>query len=242
MDDSAAKLNRVRRMWDESAKASSRVLAVHFTEDGRPVDESVYDEIFEEMDRLVRFTLTDRVLEVGAGSGLLLERIVARVSQAVGTDLSAEILKRVPRRSNLAIRQMDTDQLEFENESFDKVICQSVIQYFPDLDYAHRCVEEMVRVCRKDGKIFIGDVFNSYLRDFCIRQSVAQSGWFQRAVSEWRRWRGEPSIYPYLFIDPYVIRSWSTELGCRGFAATLQLGRKKPILHRMFRYDIVITK
>ena len=115
------------------------------------------------MDGLVRFRAEDIVLEVGAGSGLLLERIARHVARAFGTDLSAEILKLVPRAPNIEVQQMDSDALRFPDASFDKVVLNAVIQFFPDRDYAARCLAEMARVCRPGGMVYIGDIFNAYL-------------------------------------------------------------------------------
>jgi ubiquinone/menaquinone biosynthesis C-methylase UbiE len=52
----------------------------------------------------------------------------------------------------------EASSLPFYDRSFDLVISWSVFFYFDSLNYAERVLEEMVRVMRPGGKIFIGDV------------------------------------------------------------------------------------
>ena len=124
-------LESVRRTFDLSAKTRDRVLAIHFTEGGRPVDPAIYDAIYERIDALVEFAPDDDVLEVGAGSGLLLERIARRVRRACGTDISAGVLELVPPFPNVELQQMDSDALRYPDASFDKVVLNAVIQLLP---------------------------------------------------------------------------------------------------------------
>jgi amino acid adenylation domain-containing protein len=49
---------------------------------------------------------------------------------------------------------------DYENEAFDAVILNSVVQYFPDVDYLVRVLEQAASQVREGGAIFIGDVRN----------------------------------------------------------------------------------
>src|SRR6185295_18069627 len=46
----------------------------------------------------------------------------------------------------------------FEANQFDTIILNSVVQYFPDINYLERVVAGAVRVLKAEGRIFIGDV------------------------------------------------------------------------------------
>lgn len=235
-------LEKVRQTWDNSSHTNDRVLAVHYTEHGQPVDVSAYDELFHQIDLQLNFQQEDVVLEIGAGSGLLLERIAARVKQVNGTDLSAGIIKLVPPLSNVIVETMNSDNLRFADETFDKVICNSVMFYFPDLEYAEKSFAEMVRVCKPGGFIFLGDIFNAYLQSICEQEwnkTSTVKAWLHRQLGQMR---GQNSKPDYLFFDPHTIQAWSQELGCQNFKALLELGEHRPLLHRMFRYDVLITK
>ncbi|HYN04446.1 MAG TPA: class I SAM-dependent methyltransferase [Vicinamibacteria bacterium] len=238
-----SQLDSVRKTFDESAKTKDRVLAIHFTDGGHPVDAAIYDAIYERINSLVEFAPEDDVLEVGAGSGLLLERIARRVRKAYGTDISAGVLELVPPASNVELQQMDSDALRFADASFDKVVLNAVIQLFPDKDYARRCVAEMVRVCRPGGFVYIGDIFNAYLEKEYLHEARRPLTLRERAEKLARHLLGrDPGGYDILFLFPHQLHSWATALGCRDCRALLEVDEVKPYLFRKYRFDFVIRK
>ena len=51
------------------------------------------------------------------------------------------------------------DQFDgFEDASFDTVILNSVVQYFPDIDYFFHVLENAARLIEPGGRIFLGDL------------------------------------------------------------------------------------
>src|SRR5262249_55784091 len=107
-----------------------------------------------------------RVLEIGCGTGLLLTRLAGECESYVGIDFSAEVLAQLgtylSTRADLErveLREGLAHELSFMgDESGDLVILNSVAQYFPDVDYLLEVMEEAVRVTRRGGRIFVGDV------------------------------------------------------------------------------------
>jgi ubiquinone/menaquinone biosynthesis C-methylase UbiE len=99
-----------------------------------------------------------RVLEVGCGTGLLLERLSCR-GDAVGVDVSAGMLKRASKRlsrkdaANLVLA--DAQGLPFRDRSFDSAISTFALTAVPDLDSA---LAEMVRVVRDGGTVAVVSV------------------------------------------------------------------------------------
>jgi amino acid adenylation domain-containing protein len=104
-----------------------------------------------------------RVLEIGCGTGLLLFRIAPHCTQYCGTDFSLPSLNYI--RQQLAqlpqvklLQRMATEFEGVEPEAFDAVILNSVVQYFPNIDYLVRVLEGAVQALAPGGFIFIGDV------------------------------------------------------------------------------------
>jgi phosphatidylethanolamine/phosphatidyl-N-methylethanolamine N-methyltransferase len=100
----------------------------------------------------------NRVLEVGVGTGLSLPMYPSSV-QVTGIDVSSEMLAkartRVARRSlaNVeALLEMDAEAMSFPDASFDKVVAMYVM---PVVRNPARVMEELHRVCRPDGEIYI---------------------------------------------------------------------------------------
>jgi amino acid adenylation domain-containing protein len=120
----------------------------------------------EESEARLRFLNPHRVLEIGCGTGLLLSRIAPQCEGYLGSDFSAEVLAQLGRYvntrndlSHVQLQQGSADDLSFvPDNSVDLVILNSVVQYFPDVDYLVRVLDGAVRVLRPGGSIYVGDV------------------------------------------------------------------------------------
>jgi amino acid adenylation domain-containing protein len=129
----------------------------------------------EEMHEWVNYTVArilsqqpNRVLEIGCGTGLLLSRIAPHCKEYWGTDFSQEALRflRLLKRSvkgleHVTLSQRTADDFEgIEPEAFDAVILNSVVQYFPNIDYLLRVLDSAVKVVKPGGFVFVGDIRN----------------------------------------------------------------------------------
>jgi len=126
-----------------------------------------------------------RVLELGCGTGLMLFRIAPHCTQYWGTDFSQISLDYIrqqlvtpPLPQVKLLQKMATDFEGIEAETFDAVILNSVVQYFPNIDYLVQVLEGAVNAILKSdrstnapgGFIFIGDV-----RSFPLLQAFHSS-------------------------------------------------------------------
>lgn len=107
----------------------------------------------------------ERVLEVGCGTGLLLFKIAPQCRHYVATDFSEVVLDYVKTQLTKSplpqVKLIQAAADDFQNvngEKFDTVILNSVVQYFPNIDYLLRVLEEALRVVSPGGRIFLGDV------------------------------------------------------------------------------------
>lgn len=106
----------------------------------------------------------DRVLEVGVGTGLSLP-LYPRSVRITGIDVSGDMLEKARRRvarrklENVdALLEMDAENMTFADASFDKVVAMYVVSVVPR---PAKLLEELHRVCRPDGEIFIVNHFQS---------------------------------------------------------------------------------
>lgn len=106
----------------------------------------------------------DRVLEVGVGTGISLP-LYPRNVRITGIDVSLEMLEKARARveraklSNVeALLEMDAETMAFPDASFDKVVAMYVVSVVPR---PGKLLEELHRVCRPDGDIFIVNHFQS---------------------------------------------------------------------------------
>lgn len=116
--------------------------------------------------RRIRALQPQAVLEIGCGVGLLVQQLAAGCSRYRGTDLSPRAVARLqgwlqhqPTLQHVELSCQPADLFEgLEHETFDTVILNSVVQYFPDIEYLVRVLEGAARCVRPGGRIFIGDV------------------------------------------------------------------------------------
>lgn len=102
------------------------------------------------------------VLDVATGRGAALfpaAKSVGTQGRVIGIDLSegmvqetAKELARLGISSNVEVRQMDAEHLQFPDESFDYVLCAFGIFFFPQLD---RAMSEFRRVLKPNGRIVV---------------------------------------------------------------------------------------
>src|SRR5918993_4377071 len=105
----------------------------------------------------------DRVLEVGAGTGINAP-LYPRDCQVTAVDLSAAMLEKARERIardrlwNVRLLETDAAQLTFADDSFDRVYAPYMISVVPD---PVKVALEMKRVCRTGGRIVILNHFRS---------------------------------------------------------------------------------
>ncbi|MES4905601.1 MULTISPECIES: amino acid adenylation domain-containing protein [unclassified Streptomyces] len=108
-----------------------------------------------------------RVLEIGCGTGLLLSRIAPHCTHYTGTDISGRALDFVRTRivgqltgdAEVTLLERGADDFEgLAEETFDVVLVNSVVQYFPDTAYLRDVIAQAVTRLRPGGVLFLGDL------------------------------------------------------------------------------------
>jgi ubiquinone/menaquinone biosynthesis C-methylase UbiE len=104
------------------------------------------------------------VLELACGTGIVTRRLRERLapgSKIVATDLNEAMLSyaQLKLKSSEAIewKQADATDLPFQDQSFDAVVCQFGVMFFPDKEQAAR---EAYRVL-KPGGVFLFNVWDA---------------------------------------------------------------------------------
>jgi SAM-dependent methyltransferase len=123
-----------------------------------------------------RVASDDRVLDVGCGTGVLARTAADRVtdeSQVTGLDLNEGMLAVARRlRPQVDWRQGDATKLPLPAESYDVVVSQFALMYFPDRSAA---IREMLRVLKPGGRLAVA-VWGPYERatGYVILTEIAQ--------------------------------------------------------------------
>ncbi len=99
----------------------------------------------------------EKILEIGYGSGILFPELETRCDRIVGVDnhrkpeLVREMMRREEIEADLAIG--DILSLSYADESFDAVVCLSVLEHIQNLD---RATGEIFRILKPGGRAVMG--------------------------------------------------------------------------------------
>jgi amino acid adenylation domain-containing protein len=136
-----------------------------------------------------------RVLEIGCGIGLLLSRIAKHCQQYWGTDYSIaaihhvkQICSTVDGLAHVQLLHQMADNFEgIPKAEFDTVILNSVVQYFPSVEYLLQVIEGAMAALTQQGTLFIGDVRSlPLLEPYHASVQLSQAA-DDRTVDQWQR-------------------------------------------------------
>jgi ubiquinone/menaquinone biosynthesis C-methylase UbiE len=104
----------------------------------------------------VAATGATRILETAAGTGIVSRAMARRLPEAsiLATDLNQPMLDHAvsqTRSGNVTYGQADAQSLPFEDDSFDAVVCQFGVMFFPDKPAAFAAAR---RVLKPGGRFF----------------------------------------------------------------------------------------
>jgi amino acid adenylation domain-containing protein len=132
--------------------------------DGRPIPAEEMREWLETTVARILAAEPRRVLEIGCGTGLILHAIAPRVEEYAGTDLSPVVIERlgkaVARRglSGVRLAACPADELPNLGGPFDMLVINSVVQYFPSIEYLLGVLERALEQLAPRAIVFVGDV------------------------------------------------------------------------------------
>ena len=114
--------------------------------------EALYAELIETADGWG----VSSVLDVGCGTGSLLELLRRRGVKVAGADISPRMIERARKRlgEDVDLRVADSEGLPWEDASFSLVVCVGSLHHYPN---PLKALSEMRRVLRSDGHVMIVD-------------------------------------------------------------------------------------
>jgi SAM-dependent methyltransferase/acyl carrier protein len=164
------RISEWRRMYDEIYRQaasvsdpSSDIIGWNSSYTGQPIPASEMREQIEYTGDCLRRLNPCSVLEIGCGTGLLLRRLAPHCSRYVGTDFSGAALEYIARKGSrldhvTLLERTAEDVRGLEPGAFDLVVLNSVIQYFPSVDYLLCVLKKVLPLLKAGGYLFVGDI------------------------------------------------------------------------------------
>lgn len=152
-----------------------------------------------------------RLLDIGTGTGRVLELLASRVKQGLGVDASKAMLAlararlAAPELAHCSVRQADMYRLPFSDGSFDTVVLQMVLHHAEDPVGA---IVEAVRVLAPGGRLLAVDLLEHDRADLTGKLAHRWPGFSDAAMHRMFAAAGM-EFQPALTIDgPMQIRIW----------------------------------
>ncbi|WP_412093935.1 amino acid adenylation domain-containing protein [Mycolicibacterium goodii] len=261
-DHDAEIIDDWRRVWNELYVAESTVPEFgmdfrgwnsSFTDDPIPLEEML-EWRAATVDRIMALQ-PRRVLEIGAGSGLVLSQIAPQCERYVATDISAAAVDNLARSlAQLQIPWRDRVQLltrpahvveGLPQQYFDTIILNSVIQYFPHREYLTDLIEATMELLAPGGTLFIGDIRNHTLHGaFHTAVALARTTSTTTAAASEIHQRIHLAMLtdPELLVSPEFFTTWAADRpSVAGLDIQVKPGSADNELTR-YRYDVAIHK
>jgi amino acid adenylation domain-containing protein len=224
---------------------------------GEPIAEEEMEIWLEQLLLRLERLSPSRVLDLGCGSGLALFRLAPKCARYVGVDFSLEAISALQNQlckredlKHVVLQPGMVHDLSFlEDNTFDLVILNSVVQYLPSTDHLLKVLSEAVRVACPEGHIYVGDVrslplLNAYHLSVQLSKPANQLTLKQLidAANEASQNEEELVIDPALFesigkcwekvgrvqIEPKAGR-YNNELSRFRYDVTLSIGKKEKV-------------
>ena len=191
-----------------------------------------------------------RVLEIGCGTGMLLFQIAPHTAKYCGTDISDKAIYYIGQQlktlegnwSHVQLyNQPAHDFQALEKESFDTVILNSVIQYFPSIEYLVGVLENAIKLVEPGGTLFVGDVrslqlLETFHTDILLSQAAddltVEDFWqrVQKKLTEEEELVIDPAFFQYL--QQYLPQISQVEIQLKRGSANNEITK--------FRYDVIL--
>ena len=205
------RLAAIKRQRADRAAAYFRENAPHWDRirslyvDERDVEAALLD--------IVAVAAPRDLLDIGTGTGRMIEILAPRVGQALGIDQSREMLAiaRVNLEragaSNGVVRLGDMYQLPLPDASFDAVVIHLLLHY---ADRPAAVIAEAARVLRPNGVLAVVD-FAPHAQEFLrLEHAHHRLGFADAEIAEWCREAGlDPAPPRHLAGDPLTVAIWS---------------------------------
>lgn len=193
VDDADAALARDRERLDavkrEHADTAQRYFADNATDwDTIRALHIAEDSVERAMLEVIGARPFDSLLDLGTGTGRLLELLAPLYARGVGIDASADMLS-VARANldgagvaNAQVRLGDLHRLPFPRDSFDVVTIHQVLHYLDDPEAA---LSEAARVLRPGGRLLVVDFAPHELEFLRERHAHRRLGFARGPMKQW---------------------------------------------------------
>lgn len=178
---------RSDQYFRENAARWDRVRTLH-------VDET---EVEQTLLRMLGTSPVEALLDIGTGTGRMLQVLSGLTREAIGVDQSRDMLSVAranlaePDYQNCSVRQADMYDLPFADRSFDLIVLHMVLHF---ADRPQNVVREAARVLRPGGQFFVVDFARHEMEALREEHAHRRLGFRAADVEDWAADAGLDSV------------------------------------------------
>nr|MDZ8289082.1 amino acid adenylation domain-containing protein [Nostoc sp. ChiSLP01] len=215
----------------------------------QPIPDREMQEWVESTVSRIQANFPQRVLEIGCGTGLLLSRLAKHSQQYWGTDYSIAAIQHVEQICSTVegledvrlLHQMADNFEGIPQGEFDTVVLNSIVQYFPSIEYLLQVLEGAIATITQQGTIFVGDVRSlPLLEPYHAAVQLSQAA-EDRTIEQWQQQVHQSmAAEEELVIDPGFFIALQTRFPQIGW---VEIQPKRGYAQNeltQFRYDVTL--
>jgi len=196
------------------------------------VSDSTFQEVLKDIEKNIEINPEDTVLDLCCGNGLITTYLAPRCAKIVGVDVSPELIAQIDleKYSNVSVLVDNIKKVDFEEDTFNKIIIYSGLQYLTPKE-SIELFESVMKWLKKDGIFLVGDVPDSHhLWDFADNEE-RQAAYFDALKND------RP------FIGTWFEPQWLRNLGgYAGFTTVDIRSQPSELPFSHYRFDAILRK
>jgi len=253
-----------KRYWNTLASSIQNDVAVTHCVDEN--NKAVGEVLFEEIAVFLKNEFLEgknnaNILEIGCGNGLILKylnKIKGQRYNLFGCDLSEQMLARIL-LDKVSVYCTEASNIPCENEKFDLVYMNTVVQYFDNQEYLAKVLKECLRILKPGGGLCIMDVPCKWYEEYMssndliakVRRKIARFAekWCKSFLEKHRKSRTvinenvhgvfiTAPAFRGLYTDPDTFFAYKPYF--EHVSVEVQPFKYKPLVYRKFRFNILM--
>lgn len=196
----------------------------------KPISEELWSFTLNKIDENFNVKNGDTVLDLCSGNGLLSKHFVSKGAEVTAVDVSKDLLNNIKDYNKIRTIESDIRLLDFNKNSFDKIILYAGIQYFDNKETI-TLLKKMYDWLKPNGVLFIGDIpdYNKLWNFYNTEER--QKVYFDNILSE------------TAIVGNWFEPIWFNKLtGYFGFSKGEYIPQNDKLIYSSFRFDFCYKK
>lgn len=149
---------------------------------GVPIEEEKWNKVLLNLEQELNLKESDTLLDIGAGSGVISIPFAKKTKQVTAVDISDKLLSEMKSIQNITLIEGDARELNFDSQSFDKIVIYFAIQHFTE-EETTQLLQKCYNWLKPNGILYIGDIPDNSLKFNFFNNQERQKDYFNSLLT-----------------------------------------------------------